>query len=1590
MVRGRIRLILIFIGFLLLLNISKCDYICRIYSGSCSSVSCPSSTIKPWDSSKCCYGFTYCQYFSVWGISACYYANSEDKPAGCVTGCCDCSCTDSGWVATPNDANCASDEYCDASCQCQKIACFNDNDCDDGNPCTQDTCKNPGQPSAYCTHTNFSSTHLCNPTFKCSTPGDGGYGDGGTYSCQGYCDGSGNCDYAGNCTDCGSDTCYDSGDDWFKKEYVIDNESCNPFTGKCDPDNIYWDYCSSTTVYDRQCSGSDLGSDLSKNCCEFEEEANDTYGKDPSKTETCDGGTAAGCSSGACWLSSNPDKTDYCSGSFQSATFIEFYPCDSSDPCPGKDKCCSSSYDPDGYENACNQCGKDVDSRIKWNLGCSFGDCASSPNTCCGDDANEYAITCSCNSNACSCSGDTKACCAHSDDCVWNDGCYLNGSSTDIDGDGIKEYCNSGKWYAYPNITSVSVNYNEIDRDKETSGTTDAVRISVRVYDQDNWDREGVYITIYEPDGTTIAKDQNGNPVNLVQMTCFNLSANNWSCYYDYNPKDDAELGYYDVIIEAKDKEGLTDSVTKNDLFKVNDLSITFSLPIKKTNHVKIEGKVKKAFENSSLPNAKIHCSLNGNIFPSQFDHGGNSNTYQETTADSNGDFVIEFNGSLEPRLSTKREIFCMAQSSSSPYLDGGIGAGLPKIKAEIVKANATTPCYYWLYNITDYNETRWENASFALGPKDGRYAEGNSSITFEFERVLPSGWIEFYINGSAKVFAWNTSSTYLGSISNFSVLNFFSDIKYIQLKPASPKIKIDAIIAHSLTHELRADQIARINVTVRADPDYDLKHAIIGANFSGSSSEVTLNTSEFQLDVSEQKTFSLGMEAYLFGPGILDIIPHIRDANVDSDNDSSYGEFWEDALDVCFQSEGCYDSSYQIINSPPYGINLTWLGNKDGNKIIDRNKDAPQTADVMYFNITAKDLDAIHSDSEKLYITLRFRSDQNNIYQGSNVTNCVDKEMSLINKSTGTFFARCWFNASNSMPDGDLGYFDLEIIVRDNSSLKVISDFNTNRDLFMVDDIRIGDFEIINNTTFAYAKGRAYLVSENKNLTKIIAQNCSYSLPLGLYEEGAKVESCGIKPFAPSDCKLDGYNFSCFIFDLKLLNKTTSLRYIITNEFNISGYFDYNVTLNGTINSINITDKDKWVNPLDDIWYAINLTNNGNLGWYGKVWNQTRIKVFSPASQNSAGELHVSLNYSDLTSWVNLPKNKTGNFFHFLGKSHSVLGLYNYTAELHYFWPYFNGSFYGKAPNKLNFSITEGGFTLFRVAAIDLVDWEVPKIVMMTEPLEIKVKGYLVGDMDFDKWEKIQAFEFLASDNNSYAKFRVTKYNWNNGNETEEIPWENMSFNGLTNYWEALIDTSRLSCDNESTIHRIYMMINFTRYGIYKPYVKHTWNPTYNPYFYQKVIIDCGEVIKELYLVNPEQASVPLGTKNKRLFIILIQNPGNESKVVNVSIEVEGYAKNWVWLGDIGEKNTQITLTIPKMQGSSYGANSTYVWIENAGRAGYYPIEITIKDLSGNTLFKKKTYINIIMHKMDEIDLYAYLLLTLFGAILLTKRKLF
>ena len=48
------------------------------------------------------------------------------------------------------------------------VACYSDSDCDDGDPCTIDTCVNPGTPSAYCLHEPIVS---CGDSDGCCPPG---------------------------------------------------------------------------------------------------------------------------------------------------------------------------------------------------------------------------------------------------------------------------------------------------------------------------------------------------------------------------------------------------------------------------------------------------------------------------------------------------------------------------------------------------------------------------------------------------------------------------------------------------------------------------------------------------------------------------------------------------------------------------------------------------------------------------------------------------------------------------------------------------------------------------------------------------------------------------------------------------------------------------------------------------------------------------------------------------------------------------------------------------------------------------------------------------------------------------------------------------------------------------------------------------------------------------------------------------------------------------------------------------------------------------------------------------------------------------
>ena len=82
-----------------------------------------------------------------------------------------------------------------------------------------------------------------------------------------------------------------------------------------------------------------------------------------------------------------------------------------------------------------------------WNLGPSSSETPHGYNACCGDDANEYNLSCIDNTNNGDCGSDTLACCNSADKCVDHNGnckspgaCYVFGSA------GLKSYCNAGTW----------------------------------------------------------------------------------------------------------------------------------------------------------------------------------------------------------------------------------------------------------------------------------------------------------------------------------------------------------------------------------------------------------------------------------------------------------------------------------------------------------------------------------------------------------------------------------------------------------------------------------------------------------------------------------------------------------------------------------------------------------------------------------------------------------------------------------------------------------------------------------------------------------------------------------------------------------------------------------------------------------------------------------------------------------------------------------------------------------------------------------------------------------------------------------------
>jgi len=366
--------------------------------------------------------------------------------------------------------------------------------------------------------------------------------------CYNYC--------AGSSRDCGCASC----EDCTKRNQLI----C--FAGRVHREE---GYCSNYQCLYRTTT-------MVEDCCAYTIPATSDDpgdGNNPATTNWCYGGRAAGCQDAMCYTENMPNRLDHCTGTCHPESgedgcyFVEYYPAVSLEGCLGNVMCGNWIYDADHHPNTCNTCRDQRDSTLRWNLGCSGGnDCAAFPNTCCGDDANEWSSVCSCNPDACSCSPGDSACCWHQNSCVWNNGCYVHSHSQDMDGDTMTEYCHHGTWHTYPRIESINSDISIVDRDKETETTRDVITFTADIYDQDNFDRSRVLITI--------ANSLGNNEVFEEEMDCEDINSNNWRCTYAYNPRNDAPLGLYSISVKAIDSLGLSDTENYNNFFLVEDIAV--------------------------------------------------------------------------------------------------------------------------------------------------------------------------------------------------------------------------------------------------------------------------------------------------------------------------------------------------------------------------------------------------------------------------------------------------------------------------------------------------------------------------------------------------------------------------------------------------------------------------------------------------------------------------------------------------------------------------------------------------------------------------------------------------------------------------------------------------------------------------------------------------------------------------------------------------------------------------------------------------------------------------------------------------------
>ena len=384
--------------------------------------------------------------------------------------CCSSAPPNDGWYGGGNTyvPNCGSvdndassyyrDYYCDSSGNAQ-YENTNSIDCDwqDGWYGGDDTSGCGSDPNSYwLDYYAFPNNSYCDHSSVCY--GTQSFNCDSSDSCSPYCDGNtryfykdyyvvantNTCTYNAPSEDCTTKPSDDSdgGNSPTTYGYCLDYTGCS--AGSCIGMQFNDSCISSTSLNETYASGTACANQI-YSCSDFEIAASDSHGNDPNYTDTCTAGTGAGCSGGAFSTTAGSGGTDYCAGTCGTGTnscyFVEYYPIDSGDACPGLDTCGTQNYDADTNQNTCDTCkGTNY-----WNIG---GEINST--VCCGDDANENKITRQCDTGICETNSSDDACCLSSNKCVYNNVCYSNGYYGDIDSDALNEVCSSGIWKAPP------------------------------------------------------------------------------------------------------------------------------------------------------------------------------------------------------------------------------------------------------------------------------------------------------------------------------------------------------------------------------------------------------------------------------------------------------------------------------------------------------------------------------------------------------------------------------------------------------------------------------------------------------------------------------------------------------------------------------------------------------------------------------------------------------------------------------------------------------------------------------------------------------------------------------------------------------------------------------------------------------------------------------------------------------------------------------------------------------------------------------------------------------------------------------------